>query len=142
MAKSPKPLPTDDPAEGRRKFSIWTLLAPVALILFVIFLFQTLGDACIFGSCSNESKAKSSKKASAKKTGNTNKCTRKFTRVREGDNATSIANRCGMTVEELTECNPQVKDWRTLQSGQQIRVGAQLCSKAAGSPTNKSKSPA
>lgn len=43
--------------------------------------------------------------------------------IAKGDNLTAIGSRSGLTVEQLMQLNPQIKDADTIQAGQQLNLG-------------------
>lgn len=120
--------PDSDYARGtdiprRRRYSVWTLLAPVAVVVLWVSLFVSLGDASIFGSddSSKESAAKTTKTGPAN---DLKKGARM--KVHKGDTLQAIASRVHLTEDELKACNPAI-DPQTLQPGQFIAVAAVDC---------------
>lgn len=113
----------DDPLEPRgprRRITFWTIVAPIgAVALFVVF-FIALGNSCLSDGC-----AKADDKVDEDKPANDLKAGAKA-KIRPGDSLASIADRFGLTVDELKSCNPAV-DPQTIQPGQFLVVSAVTC---------------
>lgn len=112
----------------RRRFTVWTLLAPAAVLVLWVGFFTSLGNSCVFdGSCGD---SKGSKDASAAETDPRNDL-KKGTKVKvkAGDNLGAIAEKYELTQEELQACNPTV-DPQALRPGQRLVVSAVDCEDA------------
>jgi len=108
------------------RLSLWTFLAPAALILAVIaavgVVRQTFDSAAkqppavtttaAESTAATSTAATSTRAAAAKK---------KFHRVKSGETLSAIASRYDTTVEALQELNPKV-DPQALQPGTRLRV--------------------
>lgn len=124
----------ENPRPRRRRYSLWTLLAPVALIVTVMLLANAIGRSGVF----DDSKQTSSKttKAGAGNTKpgssttpartSTTGCTpptgRKQVRVKASQTLSVIADANCTTVEKLLELNPAITDPQSLQLDQRIVV--------------------
>ncbi|MCW2974139.1 MAG: hypothetical protein JWN72_2412 [Thermoleophilia bacterium] len=112
---------TPNPRRGRR-YSVWTVLAPVGALVLFILLFSSVQDSCIAkDSCSKKADkaADTGKPANAFKSGTKAK-------VVAGQSMGSIAAKYGLSVAELQACNPLI-DAQTLQPGQRLNVSAVDC---------------
>lgn len=109
-----------EPRRPRRRITFWTIVAPVgAVALFVVF-FVSLGNSCLSDGCTNDDdKTDDDKPANDLKVGAKAK-------VRPGDSVASIADRFGLSTDELKACNPTV-DPQTIQPGQYLIVSAATC---------------
>ncbi|MCW2925028.1 MAG: LysM domain [Thermoleophilia bacterium] len=111
----------------RRRFSVWTILAPAAVIVLFVAFFSALGQSCIFKECAKSKSSDSSTADSADKRNSVPRGGR--SKVKAGDSLGSIAARYELTEEELKACNPKV-DPQSLQPGQYLRVAAIDCEDA------------
>ena len=137
------PIP-DQPLRPRRRFSLWTILAPAALILLVVLVFNAVGKSCAFKDCD----AKKSSAASKKESGAAKKSTaakqqkqRRGYKVRSGDSLQTIAARFELSEADLKACNPKIFDFRTIQVGQYMLVDRKRCSGAAEREAKKGGGP-
>lgn len=112
----------DEPTRPRRRYSPWTLLAPLALLAVVVMIFTTLGRSCAFKDCgestAGETKQTQTKTATVKRKRNAHYV------VKEGDTAQTIAERFDLTEAEFRACNRQIPDLYNLQIGQFVNVGS------------------
>lgn len=129
----------NDPLRPRRRFSAWTLLAPVALLVFVFAAFNAIGESCVVKHCAKPASKSSAKddvlKSDKPPTGgkkpsclNTPKlCPRnaKYT-VKEGDNASVIADRFQLSQDDLSACNPNA-DIVSLPVGTKLFISPARC---------------
>jgi hypothetical protein len=124
----------DDQPRPRRRYSVWTLLAPAALIVFVVLLFNTLGSSCAIKDCSKHHSAaatKSSASSTSTATGTTAVPLNKLYKVKASDTAQSIASHFNLTVDQLEACNPvKLKDLHNVQLGMRLHVGSRCRSLA------------
>jgi hypothetical protein len=121
-----EPYPADSGRRGdaprrRRRYSIWTVLAPIGLIVFVIFSVSALSNSCVgHGNCTKKkTDTASAKPANAFKSGTKAK-------VQKGQSMGSIAAKYNLTVADLQACNPTI-DSQALQPGQRLNVSAIDC---------------
>ena len=125
------------PGRRRHRISLWTLLAPAALVAVIFALFSALGSSCLLKECASE-KADSSKETPARQAEAEKRKAKPFLfdkqgklkkrwRVREGQNAENIARDFELTFDELKACNPQVLDFRQLSAGQFLQVDHKYC---------------
>ncbi|MBC7460584.1 MAG: LysM peptidoglycan-binding domain-containing protein [Thermoleophilia bacterium] len=106
----------------RRRFSIWTVLAPAGAIVLFVLLISSVQNSCIArGTCtkSKDSNGASGKPANDVKAGAKAK-------VVQGQSMGSIAAKYNLSVAELQACNPLI-DAQTLQPGQRLNVSAIDC---------------
>ena len=116
------------PPRSRRRFSIWTVIAPAAAIILWISFFTALGGSCFFKECKDESKSDdAAAAASADKRNDLDKGAR--AKVKAGDSLGSIAAKFELTEDELKACNPLV-DPQTLQPNTYLIVSAIDCEDA------------
>lgn len=122
-----------DPLRPRRRYSIWTILAPVALLVFVFATFNAIGESCLFKECRDEAPAKAKDdgaakrtKAGAKRRDNESLPTGMRYTVKAGDNASAIAADFDITVDELQACNPKA-DITILPEGMKLFVAPARC---------------
>jgi LysM repeat protein len=124
----------DEPRPKRRhgsRFSIWTLVAPVALLASVsviVVIARGAGwvgpdvEATIFTAPTGTSPTAGTGTASAGTgTGTKPNQTKIFYTVRSGDTLEAIATRYGTTVAKLVALNPDVNP-STMRIGQRIRL--------------------
>lgn len=115
------------PVRKRRRYTVWTLLAPAAVVALWIAFAMSFGSSCVFdGSCSSGSDdADAAEEADAR-----NDVQRGGkTKVKAGDSLGSIAARFELTEEELKACNPRV-DPQSLQPDTYLVVSAINCEEA------------
>ena len=111
----------------RRRFSVWTLLAPAAVIILWISFFSALGKSCVFKECAD---AKDNGSETADEGDKKNDLPRGAnTRVRPGDTMGVIADRFFLSEDELKACNQDV-DPQSLQPGDLLVVSAVDCEDA------------
>ena len=108
----------------RRRFSPWTLLAPLALVIGAFFLFQAVFDSDLFTGASGDDDEQEEQEELDPEL-----AAAKWTKVQEGQSLSEIAETFQYTIDELTACNPQL-DTRTLQPGQNVRVERARCEDA------------
>lgn len=119
MTGRPIPPPRNAPRRPL-KLSVWSLLAPVALVIVVIFVFNAIGKSCAVRDCPSNAKSTTTT-ATAKIP------TNKRHRVKPNETAGNIAKLYGLTVDDLAACNPKVADLYTLQVGQVLTVNPKRC---------------
>lgn len=129
-------LPPKKPGQ-RRRYSLWTLLAPAALVVVIIMSFNAIGRSGVLDSDGGKSTKDSGAKTDAKTTANakipTNSKGRPKARhqVAEGETLQSIADLYQISVDQLIGCNPQLSDPQNLQIGQYLHVDQKRCKDAA-----------
>lgn len=117
----------------RRRYSIWTLLAPAALVIVVVVSFNAIGRSGVLDD-DKPTTTKSTTKASTEKKIPTNSRGRPKARhkVAEGETLQSIADLYGLSVDQLTACNANnLPDPQNLQIGQFLHVDQKRCKAAA-----------
>jgi LysM repeat protein len=113
----------------RRRYSVWTILAPACAIILWVSFFTALGKSCVFKDCA-DAKDTSSQTAAEANGDKQNDQPRGATRmVREGDTLGKFAKLYDLTEEELKACNPLI-DPQALQPGTRIKVSAIDCEDA------------
>jgi hypothetical protein len=130
--------PVPEPQRGPR-FSVWSVVAPVALLVcvsLVVVIARGAGwvggddDGPAAGKAGSTTRARprtrtgtraTTTAASTTTTPGADSGTRTIWRVQPGDTFAAIADRFGTTVEELSRLNPDA-DPQALQVGQRIRV--------------------
>jgi len=110
----------------RRRLSIWTVLAPVAVIVLFVAVFSALGDSCVMKDCASQNKDKDSGEVVDKK--NTQPLNARV-KVQLNDTLGLIAAKYDLTQEELMACNPDA-DPQTLQPGKLLFVSGDKCEDA------------
>jgi LysM repeat protein len=116
------------PPPPRRRYSLWTLLAPGALLVIVILAFNAIGQSCAIKSCDDDKPAASTTSEKTEKadpaTTNAEGKPRSTYVVKAGDSGQAIADRFSLTVEDLAACNEQTTDdFYNLTVGERLRVG-------------------
>lgn len=112
----------------RRRYSVWTLLAPAAAVILWISFFSALGKSCVFKECADAKDNGSESQSDGSDT--QNKVPRGGrAKVKNGDTVGIIAARFDLTEEELKACNPTI-DPQALQPGQFLVVSAIDCEDA------------
>lgn len=114
------------PVRKRRRYSLWTILAPAAVAALWIAFFVTLSDSCITDGCtssgdSSESDDDGDVRNDVQRGGKT--------KIKSGDSLGSIAAKFELTEEELKACNPRV-DPQSLQPNTYLVVSAVDCEEA------------
>jgi LysM repeat protein len=123
----------------RRRFSIWTLLAPAAAVILWISFFSALGSSCIFKECSKDSGSDGAQTvASGDERNDLARDTK--AKIKDGDTLGSIAAKYKLTEEELKACNPLV-DPQALQAGRYLVVSAVNCEEADKAETGANPDP-
>jgi hypothetical protein len=112
----------EPPLPPRRTFRLWTIAAPAALLVLVVVLFNAVSSSCALRDCPDAAPAKDV--AAADSTPKP-----RFHRVKEADSMGGIAERYGLTIDEIKACNPNV-DPNALQVRQRLRVEKEFCKKA------------
>lgn len=125
------------PPKKPRRFSVWTLLAPAAVVILWISFFSALNQSCILKECP--------KKDTSTKTNDTEDKRNDLpqgtkTKVKAGDTIGSIAAKFHLTEEELKACNSKA-DPQTLQPGQYLTVSAVDCEEADRAKTGANPDP-
>jgi LysM repeat protein len=95
--------------------SPFRFLAPGALLAVVVAVFLVVSGGRSGGGPSPSAGTTTAASAATKKSG------RRTYTVRANDNLTSIAQRYGLTVDELVELNPKI-DPQALRKGQRLRL--------------------
>ncbi len=122
----------------RRKYSVWTLLAPAAVVVLWISFFSALGKSCVFKECAD---AKDNGAESASDGDERNDVPRGGkAKVKAGDSLGAIATRFKLTEEELKACNPLV-DPQALQPDTFLIVSAVDCEDADKAETGADPDP-
>lgn len=122
----------------RRRYSVWTLLAPAAAVILWISFFSALGKSCIFKECAD---AKDTGAQTVDEGDERNDVPRGGkAKVKAGDSLGSIATRFKLTEEELKACNPLV-DPQTLQPNTFLVVSAVDCEDADKAETGANPDP-
>ena len=114
------------PPKRRRRFTVWTLLAPAAAIILWVSFFSALGQSCVFKECSDDKEASAETAAGAAKNDLAQGTKAK---IKDGDTLGAIAQRFNLSEEELKACNPLV-DPQALRAGQYLTVSAIDCQDA------------
>jgi LysM repeat protein len=126
------------PPRRRRRYSVWTLLAPAAAVILWISFFSALGKSCVFKECAD---AKDTGSETADEGDERNDVPRGGkAKVKEGDSLGAIATRFKLTEEELKACNPLV-DPQALQPGTYLAVSAVDCEEADKAETGANPDP-
>ena len=126
------------PPKRRRRYTVWTLLAPAAVVILWISFFSALGKSCVFKECTDgqangaETTSEDDAQNDVPRGGNT--------RVKSGDTLGSIADKFLLTEDELKACNPTV-DPQTLQPGDLLIVSAVDCEDADKAETGANPDP-
>jgi LysM repeat protein len=128
-------IPPKKPGQ-RRRYSLWTLLAPAALVVVNVMSFNAVGRSGVLDSDSEKSSktdsTTTSSAATTKKVPTNSKGRPKVRhQVAEGETAQSIAEMYLLTVDQLIGCNPQLSDPQNLQIGQYLHVDPKRCKDAA-----------
>jgi hypothetical protein len=119
MARTSSTLELDDRPAGWRSFrpSIWTFVAPVALVVCVFVILSIARDA---GWTGRGHTAKTTRTTGSG--GTTQAGGAILYRAKKGDTLTTIAVRFGISVESLRTLNPKVPADGTLPTGRRIRL--------------------
>jgi LysM repeat protein len=115
------------PPRRRRRFSVWTLLAPAAAIILWVSFFSALGSSCVFKDCADEVSDSETVDESGDARNDLARGTK--SKVKEGDTLGAIAKRFDLTEDELKACNPLV-DPQALRPGAFLTVSAIDCEEA------------
>ena len=108
----------------RRRYTVWTLLAPAAVVVLWIAFFSALGQSCVFKECVDKKGAAAKTAAGGDKQNEVPRGGK--AKVKAGDSIGSIAARFDLSEDELKACNPLV-DPQSLQPGQFLLVSAIDC---------------
>lgn len=111
------------PKRGKRRFSGWTLVAPAALVLVVFAFWIAIGSSSIRGDDAPDEGSEAAQVEAAEQEAEAERQQKfderkKSVRLQSGGSLEAIADDNGMTLEELLELNPQIKDPRVVQVGQ------------------------
>jgi LysM repeat protein len=115
------------PPRRRRRFSVWTLLAPAAAIILWVSFFTALGSSCIFKDCTDKAGSSESGDESGDARNDLARGTK--SKVKDGDTLGDIAKKFDLTEDELKACNPLV-DPQALRPGAFLTVSAIDCEEA------------
>lgn len=126
------------PAQKRRRFSAWTIIAPAAAIILWISFFSALGKSCVFKECADAKDNGSETADSGDKQNDLPRGAK--AKVKEGDSLGAIAARFDLTEEELKACNPLV-DPQALQPNNFLVVSAIDCEDADKAETGANPDP-
>lgn len=137
-----RPSGNDTRAPGdrrRRRYSVWTLLAPAAAVALYIGFFSALSGSCLVKGCdSKPNEARASSPDQADKVNEQPRNAR--TKVKAGDTLGLIAAKYDLTEEELKACNPEV-DPQTLQPGAFLLISGERCEDADKAPVGADPDP-
>ena len=111
----------------RRRWSVWTLLAPAALVIFSFLIFQAVFDSDLFSGSDGGDDGATEETIDEGLTESQLAAVR--TKVKPGETLSEIAAAFGYTIDELTACNPQL-DPQTIQAGDYVLVKRDVCSGA------------
>jgi LysM repeat protein len=117
------------PAARRRRFSAWTILAPVAAIILWVSFFSALGKSCVFKECADAKDTGSQTSAEANGDKRNDLARGSRVKIKTGDSLGAIAKKYELTEEELKACNPLV-DPQSLQPDHYLLVSAIDCEDA------------
>jgi len=113
---------------SRRRFTVWTLLAPAGVLVLWIGFFTALGNSCVLdGKCTPSKGEKGASSAETDPRNDRPKGSRY--KVRQDENMGLIAEKYDLSQEELIACNPDV-DPQALRPGQRLLVSAIDCEEA------------
>ncbi len=125
------------PPKRRRRFTVWTLLAPAAAIILWVSFFSALGKSCVFKECSDKDTGSETASSTAAK----NEYPRGTkAKIKDGDTLGAIAQRYNLTEEELKACNPLV-DPQAIRAGQYLTISAIDCQDADKAGTGANPDP-
>ncbi len=122
----------------RRRYSVWTLLAPAAAVILWISFFSALGQSCVFKECSDDKDASANTVNEGDERNDVPRGGK--AKVKSGDSLGSIATRFKLTEEELKACNPLV-DPQALQPDTFLLVSAVDCEEADKAETGANPDP-
>lgn len=108
----------------RRTYSIWTLLAPAAVVVLWIAFFMALGDSCVFKDCGKDTGEAKAADANVDPENDLPQNAR--AKVKNGDTLGKIADKYKLSEDELKACNPDV-DPQALQPGAYLFVAGSRC---------------
>lgn len=108
---------------SRRRYSVWTLLAPAAVAVLWIVFFSSLSGSCLVKGCS-KAKDTSSETATTKLDANIAKARK--VKILKGTTLGQIAQTYGLTEDELKSCNPNL-DPQALTLNAYINVAQDEC---------------
>ena len=124
-----KPSPTD-PEEllrPKRKWSLWTLLAPVGLVFVVVLMVGAVNEGTRGKTKSTSTKSTSTK---ASTVAAKPKSTAYIYKVKAGDSLGAISTQFGLSEADITTCNPRaLTDSHTIQPGMRLHVNQAFCDK-------------
>jgi hypothetical protein len=123
----------DNDLPNRRRYSLWSLLAPIALVVVVFAMYSAVHDSGVVEKGSGKAKTAAKAKAKAKTVKHTCQVSRGH-RVREGETSQSIERDFCLTHDQLVACNPNVIDFSVIPTGLRLNVGKKACAKAAAKP--------
>jgi LysM repeat protein len=101
-----------------REYSMWTFVAPVALLVSVVIVVSVVSGAFRRSHTTTHSTTTAAVTTSAVVSTSGKKA---YYRVRSGDTLASIADRLGVDIDTLYRLNPSVDEFN-LQLGQRLRV--------------------
>lgn len=126
------------PQRTRRRWSVWTIIAPAAAIILWISFFSALGKSCVFKECADARDTGAESKNEGDVQNDLPRGAK--AKVKEGDSLGSIAARFDLTEEELKACNPLV-DPQALQPNNYLVVSAIDCEEADKAETGANPDP-
>lgn len=126
-------------APRRRRYSLWTLLAPAGAIVLYVGFFSALGGSCLVKDCKDDDgSASASTSESADEVNDEPRNAR--VKVKTGNTLGQIAAKYDLTEDELKACNPKV-DAVTLQPGTYLLVSGKRCEDADKAPVGADPDP-
>ena len=105
----------------RRRRSPARFLAPLALVVAVVAVLVVVGSSSTSGDGDKNDGAKTSTTSRGERTETTPRRVRANYTVKTGDTLGAIAEKTGVSVEQLQELNPEL-DPQALVSGQRIKL--------------------
>jgi LysM repeat protein len=107
------------PRRRLREYSMWTFVAPVALIVSVVIVVSVISGAMRRDHTATTHKTTTSPTTTAALVSKAGK--KAYYRVHQGDTLATIADRLNIDVDTLYRLNPNVDEFN-LQPGQRLRV--------------------
>jgi LysM repeat protein len=116
MARATSPQLDDRPKRRRFHFSVWTIVAPVALAVCVFVIVSIASDAGWTGRGSTKQPVRTSTSTSTQAGGEI------LYRARKGETLMIVAVRYGISLERLRVLNPKLPKDGSLPAGRRIRL--------------------
>ena len=117
MASNSAPGLDDRPKRRRFRFSVWTIVAPVALALCVFVILSIAGDAGWTGRGSSKQPVRTTGAGASTQAGG-----QILYRAKKGETLMVIAVRYGISLESLRTLNPKLPKDGSLPAGRRIRL--------------------